>query len=293
MSRIATSLLFILSLMPSVTSAESVFRCYAAMTEIGTVARRDFTDQRGFVMKTILYGSREDGVQPACSEANLRIQSVRTFERDALGRVVVERHDLFPALLSLVRYEYGSDDMWPARRTQFGRDGSRRYEIRYSGRQERSHIYFDRSGRVAGINGDMPSDLILAFEWGSEADGWTCGIALAKEHDGGLREINLHLRNRSNTRVSTPFIQFFETELRDNQGRIIDLTPEFTATLATMPRTGGINRLLNPGETAFYSFDLNPRYGRLAPGRYSLAVRYPHPVTGTMLTSNTLTFDIP
>jgi hypothetical protein len=293
MGRTVTALLFIISLMPSVASAQPVFHCYAAVTEIGTVARRDFTDESGFVVKTIYYESREPTLQPSCSEATLRIQSVRTFERDALGRVLVERYGLLPELASFIRYEYNSDDMWPSRRTLFGRDGIRRYEIRYSGRRERSHIYFDESGRVAGIKGDVPSDVALAFEWGAEADGWTCGIALAAEHPGALRQINLHLRNRSNAQVSTPFVQFFETELRDGQGTIIDLTAEYQATLAAMPHSGGINRLLNPGETWFYSFELNSRYGRLAAGRYSLVVRHPHPVTGAMLVSNSITFDVP
>jgi hypothetical protein len=292
MGRTGTALLFSISLMPSVASAQPVFHCYAAVSEIGTVARRDFTDESGFVVKTIYYESREPTLQPSCSEATLRIQSVRTFDRDALGRVVVERDGLMPELAPVVFYEYVSNQMSPSRRTQFGQDGRRSHEIRYSGRQSRSHIYFDASGRVAGINGDMPSDVALAFEWGAEADGWTCGIALAAADRGALRQINLHLRNRSNAQVSTPFVQFFETELRDGQGTIIDLTPEYQATLAAMPHSGGINRLLNPGETWFYSFELNPRYGWLAPGRYSLTVRHPHPVTGAMLVSNTITFDI-
>ncbi len=71
------------------------------------------------------------------------------------------------------------------------------------------------------------------------------------------------------------------------------MTPQYIAEIARAPEGNGIASLIRPGETNFYSYELLPRYGRLAAGHYSLLVRHPHPTTGAMLVSNAIEFDIP
>ena len=96
-------------------------------------------------------------MRASCAEGTLRVQRITTYERDARGRTIVET-DTGPFGGSRIvwRIDYVGDDMRPSRRTQFDADGRRRYEIRYSGGSEQSHIYYDEQGGVIGIKGSLP-----------------------------------------------------------------------------------------------------------------------------------------
>ena len=120
---------------------EPVLHCFAAETQIGVVARREFLDDRGFVVKEILYRSTELTARRTCAEDTLRVYSVRTFTRDALGRSVVET-EMSPAgaVERVVRHEYLGDSMQPSRDIWASPQGERRYEIRRPDRGRQTHL---------------------------------------------------------------------------------------------------------------------------------------------------------
>ena len=276
-----------LLLVMSQTTAQSELRCYPSITQIGTAALREFRDDNGFVVKTIYYMSTSvQNMRPSCADEHLREQRMTTFERDALGRVLVET-SVGAGVNFIRRNEYVGDNKKPSRETTFGPDGTRRSEVRWGPGDERLSLVFNEQQRIVGVEGRAPDDLDLAFEWGPEADGWRCGIALEPRSSG--RDdlyIYLHLQN-----VSAPSSfasvrgSSFETELRNERGTIVSPVDD----------RGYPSRAVSgrPGYVGYMAFDLPRRYGNLPPGRYSLQVRHPHPTASLMLVSNTLTFDVP
>lgn len=135
------------------TSAQQPeLHCYGLATQIGTAARQVFRDANGFIVRAIYYTSTE-GMRPSCAEGTLRIHSTTTYERDARGRAIVET-DAGPAgnVGRVWRIDYAGDNTRPSRRTQFGPDGMRQYEIRYDDGREVSHIYYNEQERVISIS---------------------------------------------------------------------------------------------------------------------------------------------
>ncbi len=274
------------------SAPQSRLICYEFATQIGVAARREFRDEKGFVFKEIYYTSTGPTMKPTCAEGTLRVHSIRTYTPDTLGRPIVET-DLRAdgAVDRAWRLEYRGDEKQPIRRTQTDPAGRTRYEIRTEAGHT-SHIYFNERGLVDGVIGKVPGDLDVALAFGPEADGWRCGILYVRSSQPPPYDyVRLHLANGTGKRVSAGFTSFFESELRDSAGNVLPLTEQHLARAATAPRnTSG--RLIGPGETAFYEYDLDSRYGRLRPGHYSLAIRHPHPTSSTTLTCNPIAFDV-
>ncbi len=266
----------------------STLHCYETASQIGVVARRDFADANGLVSKEILYVG-DWPVRP-CTDEKLRVHSIRTFQRDALGRVFVEM-DLRPdgTVDRTWRLEYLGEQKEPIRRVQYDPAGHRRYEVRSAG-NDQTDLHFDGQGRVVAVRGSVPTDVEMGFEWGPSLDGWRCGIAVS---DRSARVLYLHLRNETTSETNAHFVASFEPELRDAHGAILPLTPAYRAERTRMSTSGWVGILMDPGEAAFRNFELRRLYGALPPGRYTLVVRHPHPVTGGSLVSNTLQLNIP
>ena len=83
-----------------------------------------------------------------------------------------------------------SRDIWSAP------DGTRRYEIRRAADGGGSQLYYDSRGLVVGVMGSLPTDVKYALRWGTEVDGWSCGVAVSN----GL--IYVHLKNGTQTEAS-------------------------------------------------------------------------------------------
>ena len=132
----------------------------------------------------------------------------------------------------------------------------------------------------------MPTDVAYALRWGTEVDGWSCGIAVANG------AVYVNLKNGTEKQTAANFVEWFATELHDTSGGLVLVLPAFAAMQQAKPRTRGIARLVGPHEAASYTYSLDTRYGPLPPGRYSLAVWYPHPVSGVMLRSNEYDFEV-
>jgi hypothetical protein len=275
--------------------APSKLICYDAPTQIGVAARRDFQNERGLVVKSIFYTSMESaGAHIPCAEGTLRVHSVRTFEHDPAGRVVVETHAKGESVSPFEhwRLDYVGNAEQPVRRTLYTTGGKRTYEIRDAGDGESVHIHFDRRERVVGIMGSVPTDLSLGFEWGPEIDGWRCAVAVRDDGEGPLPQINVHLLNESGRETSARFARYLETELRDDQGAIVPLTAGFLSEQSRDTGDSWEGRLLGPGEAAYRSHRLADRYGSLPPGRYSLLVRHPHPTARALLVSSSVSFEV-
>ena len=277
-----------LSPRPASAQPQPVLHCYGVETQIGIAARRDYFDDRGLVVKEVLYSSTDRGERRTCAEDTLRIYSVRNITRDAHGRSVLETELAANGQVERVlRHEYRGDSEEVSRDIWSAPDGTRRYEIRHASDRAATHLYYDAHGRVAGVMGPLPTDVEYAVRWGTEVDGWSCGIAVASD------SVYVHLKNGTQKETSARFVDWFETELHDARGALVPVLPPYAAQLAARPKTTGIRRMVGPREAAYYSTELTPRYGRLTPGHYSLAVWHPHPITGVMMRSNTFEFDVP
>ncbi len=293
-------MLFVAALVSQAPSAnapapgQSILHCYPFPTEIGVVARRDFADEHGFIIKEIYYTSTESKLPLTCAESTLRVHAIRIYKRDEMGRALTET-DTTPsgAVVGVWRREYRGDEKRPARDVLSDPGGAARYEIRDEGKFS-THLYYDDRHRVIGVIGTVPSDVDIAIVWGPETDGWQCGIALAPQRRGErYPAVYLHLRNNSDKEAEAGFARYFETELRDSAGNVVPLTEKYLAESAGKTRRKGMFHGVEPGGAAFYEYEIESRYGRLPPGHYSLIVRHPHPTTDAMLASGVLEFDMP
>ncbi len=272
---------------PAFAQPQPALHCYGVETQIGIVARRDYFDDRGLVIKEVLYRSTDRGERRTCSEDTLRIYSIRNITRDALGRSTLETElSSSGELERVLRHEYQGDSREASRDIWSAPDGTRRYEIRHASRGAATHLYYDGHGRIVGVMGPLPTDVEYAVRWGTEVDGWSCGIAVANE------SVHVHLKNGTQKETSVSFVDWLEIELHDGRGGLVPVLPAYAANRAARAKASGIGRLVGPHEAAYYSYELESRYGRLPAGHYSLAVWHPHPLTGVMLRSNTFEFDV-
>jgi hypothetical protein len=271
----------------ALAGAQEALHCYGAPTQIGVVARRDFKDDHGFVVKAISYRSAAGLTeQPLCAEESLGVYETRLYERDGLGRVVVETVlDAQSQVDRFARYEYGlTDPKTPSRIVSYGPEGDPRYETRRSG-AETSALHIDEHRKVVAVLGAPPAGVDYGIAWGESVDAWRLGIGLARG------SVYLNLRNESADGVSALFVFWPDVQLVNGSG-LVPLLPAAAKNLAEMPRAGDSFRLVAPGAVAFSTLDLESRYGPLPRGHYSLWVRHPHPVTGAVLRSSQIEFDI-
>ena len=285
MAVLAAAIVFLLG-SQSTAAAQGTLRCYGMATQIGVVAVREFRDDRGQLEKEVYYVTATGLLNPgSCPEDQLRVHETHVYERDALGRPFVERIlDAHDQLSRFGRYEYEGASKTPSRQAWFGPQGDRRLEMRWS--PGRIYLYFDEHEKVVGVIGVAPQDVTYALAWGDTVDGWRCGIGFARG------TVYLGLQNHSATTLSGSSGDAFELDLRDANGAIVPLLPEAGAIQARMsPRTGPAMPTA-AGEVRSQIHDLQFLFGRLAPGRYSVVLRLPHPVSGIMLVSKELEFDI-
>ncbi len=267
---------------------QPVLHCYGTETQIGVVARRDYFDDRGFVVKEIYYRSSDWAGRRACTEDTLRVYSIKNITRDTLGRSLVETERSPNGEVDrIIRHEYRGDSKVASRDTTSAPDGTRRYELRRETSGNATQLYYDNRGLVVGVMGPIPTDVSYAVRWGTEVDGWSCGIAVANG------SVYVHLKNGTEKETSADFVDWFATELHDARRALVPLLPAFATMREAKARSRGTGRLVRPHEAANYAYNLEARYGRLSPGHYSLVVWHPHPISGVMLRSNAYEFDVP
>ena len=128
-----------------------------AITQIGTAALREFRDDNGFVGKAIYYTSTSvERMKPSCADEHLREQQISTYQRDVLGRVLVET-TVGAGVNFIRRNEYVGDNKHPSRETVLNPDGSRRGEIRHGPGDERLSLQCNEQHRVLSHTCPRPS----------------------------------------------------------------------------------------------------------------------------------------
>lgn len=267
--------------------SQSTLECYPHVTQIGVGARRIVRDEHGWVAKEIFYRTPTMADPGTCSEGPLVVYQTVQYQRDGLGRTIVETVVNPQGTIDhVVRYEYqDASNQW-SRHVTFGPGGDRRFEMRRGG-QRPSWLYFNERGRVVAIMFAPSADVDYDLAWESSIDGWQCGVGFARG------SYYLNLRNLTPSDVSAVFGDTHETELRDANGSIVPMLPEVALRLAGGSTEGASGRYIMSGEVGSQSYTLNARYGSLPRGHYSLIIRYPHPTKAAMVNSGQIEFDIP
>lgn len=264
-----------------------VLHCYSRPTQVGTVARREFKNAAGHVVKEIFYTGPTDAQgRPTCEDETLDVQSIRTYEHDIDGRPIIER--VFgpdERMERQSRLEYGADDVRPVRRVTVDPAGMLRSETRWEAGEQVTVLHFDDDRRVALVTGRLPADVQYSIEWGPAFDGWACGVGMTRRQ--GLAEElapAVHLQNLTAKDGMARFARRFDTALLDARGRLVK-----ERALRTVETAGAPAHLLWPREATYHHGpDLRQRFGRLDPGRYRLLAWHPHPETGALLECGSL-----
>jgi hypothetical protein len=284
--RIPALLIFVCAVpAAALAQAQPPLNCTGVESAMGIVARRDFVDDRGLVVKQIFYRSADATRAPACNDGALRVYSSTTITRDGFGRSVVETERAADGTVQRVlRHEYVGDSQEAARDIWYAPDGTRRYEVRRVPHGRTSQLYYDQRGLVAGVAGPLPKDVDYALRWGTEADGWSCGIALANA------SVYVNMKNGTQNETPVTFMDSIDMQLRSAETGAVPALSDDRVRVSDQPR--GMSRLVAPGDAAFYTYSLEARYGTLPAGHYSIAVACPHPVSGVKVLSNRVEFDI-
>jgi hypothetical protein len=273
---------------------------YERTTQIGTVANRQFKDDKGRVVKDIYYTQSDKSTGPF-NEELLREQSIRTYGYDEHNcRIIEQQYEPGPKLSRTYKTECIDGTATPRLTVVLRASGTREGEVRHSATGSRQTIlYFDNSGqKVVAISGQLPTDIDLVHGWGQELDGFAAGIAPNQEK-GRQQDLSVlvNIKNVSHSAEGMIMMSPVLVELRDANGRVVewksayrtfvgndqsDHCPSFTKEGA--PMTG---RSQQRG-----GYGLNEEFGRLAPGKYSMTVSFCVSGQSERLVSNTIFLDV-
>jgi hypothetical protein len=284
--------LFVGASAPAAGGAPSGLRLYTFPTEGGTVAMREMRDADGVVFQTIYYTLeplRRDLQTNPPAEHELVVQTADLFTYDDRGQLIrTETMDANGTPLRDRFTVYGEDGLLRAEITCTG-PGIRQVERRFDTSEGESIVasvlHFDHTGeRLIGFSGKLPEGMELANGWGPMDDVLACGAA-AYEPGAPLADqtVEVTVRNigAELERVTIgPAFDVLEPELRDDAGRPVaadtGALEELAASITAL--SGGTARVEQPvppghGWTVT-TFQLDQWYPALAPGRYTLTLRY-------------------
>ena len=273
-------------------AAASELELYAFPTEGGTVAMRQLRDANGVVFQILYYTLdpvRRDLQANPPAEHELIVQTVDLFTYDGAGQLIrTETMDGSGAPLRDLFTVYGEDGLLRAEITCTG-PGVRRQEKRYDTSEGvsivRSVLTFDHTGeKLMSFNGQLPEGLDLAGGWGPTDDVLACG-AVAYEPAAPLEDqiVKVTVRNLGAelAQVATgPAYGLIEPELRDEAGVPVEPDPkvaqEFVASVAALSGESAVKQQpVPPGHGwTVAAFELIQWYPTLAPGLYTLSLRY-------------------
>lgn len=275
-------------------------RLYERATQIGTVASREFKDNKGRVVKVIYYtggGSFEGPYR----EDLLREQSIHNYTYDDHDcRIKSESYS--PGMKLSRTEEVHCLDGTATRSLTTVRDarGIKQAEIRHTANGgTQTELYFDSDGdKVVAINGEVPADVNLTHGWGELLNGFVCGIAANRER-GRQEDLNVivTIRNISHDMKGVVMISPVLVELKDNTGRVIERKPAYGIPKDDARSEGCPTYLSQGAPSAGRSqlqpgFTLGEQYDRLAPGKYSLTITYCVSAVSGLLVSNTILLEV-
>ncbi len=304
-------------------ASEGELTFYEMMTQTGIVARRDFHDDSGRLIKRVFYApARPTTVslssQPAPSAVRgpfdpnqLAVRSTETYDYDRRGWLTrTSTYDPDGALTGYAGHQHDSAGGLCAT-VNFTADGRRSYEVRFGAEgpggaakpgpggpargRVRSHLYFEDSGqRLVAVRGALPEDQTWTWGWGSEKEGLSCAVAPQREAAPlGEMQVALTVRNlASSPREVAAGRGSYRPILRDADGQIVPIA-EKSSGAAGLREPSPTTALTQPREMFHWdAFDLASWYPELAPGRYSLQVEYRGDSPEWLLVSNAVTITI-
>lgn len=298
---ITLCLLLLLSISAHAQDPESKgeLRIYHRATQIGTVASREFKDDKGRVVKVIYY-THADLNSSNFREESLRVQSSSTFDYDEYGCPIKSQSYDHKAKLTRIE-ELRCVEGTATRRLAIIRNGQgiKQGEARYTATgSAQTVLHFDSNGeKVIAITGELPRDTDLIHGWGNVLHGFALGIAANREK-GRQQDLNVHvsLKNVGND-AGQIMVSPVLVELKNSNGQAIELKPPYR---------------INPYQTQFnhcpsymqmgaprlgwaqpqYNYNLGEQYERLSPGKYSITVTYCVQGQSERLVSNTIEIEV-
>jgi hypothetical protein len=271
---------------------------YSFPTQIGTVAMRTIRDQNGRISKVIYYSLKGGHNRSPYTEAMLQEQSIEIYRYDDQG-VQIAREHYAPGMILDFRWDIRHEDHEKRREVKYTKEGVREYEIRYLANRSVSHLYYDKSGNdLIAIRGMIPEDMDLPLGWGEPEAGLACGITLSKAKsaidDSPILALYVNVKNNGAGTVHSQQLPEAEIELRDSRGAPVKEEAEFAKKRndPLQKHRYLTGQLLETNETGFVypAYELDTRYGRLAPGRYTVRVKQRVTEKGLSLISNTIEF---
>ena len=291
--------LIILLLVPISARAQKVeskgeLRIYERATQIGTVASREFKDNKGRVVKVIYYNHVDIATN------DFREQSTRTFDYDEYGCPI--RSKSYDRISKLTRTEeVRCVDGTATRSLTIVRNslGVKQGEARHTATGgTRTALQFDSTGeKVVAMTGELPSDTDLVHGWGNVLHGFALGIAANRE-EGHQQDLEVHvtIKNVGND-AGMVMVSPVLIDLKDSNGQVVEQKTDYRLN-RNQTRSNECPSYLQmaaPGAgraQTQYSFNLGEQYERLAPGKYSMTVTYCVPGVSERLVSNTIQIEV-
>ena len=295
---ISCTFLFALSTHAQNPDGKGELRIYHRATQIGTVANREFKDDKGRVVKVIYY-THADLSMSNFREELLREQSSQTFVYDEYGcRVNSKSYDQTRKLIRTEEVRCAEGTATRSLTIIRNSKGIKWGEARHTATGgTQTVLHFDSNGeKIVSITGELPSDVDLIHGWGDVAQGFALGIAPNREK-GRQQDLEIHvsLKNVSND-AGQVMVSPILVELRNSNGKVVELKPAHRLN----PRTElnvcpSYLQMGAPGRgraQSQYGYHFGEHYERLPPGKYSMTVTYCVSGTSERLVSNTIEIEV-
>jgi hypothetical protein len=296
-----TLLLLSVAVRAQVAEPKGELRIYPRATQIGTVAIREFRDDKGRVVKSIYYTGGGSSFQGPFSEDLLREQSIIRYTYNDQGcRIKSEVFEPGMKLRGTDNVRCVDGTATPKLTTISDARGVKQAEIRHkaNGGQQTELIFDSLGEQVVAINGDLPTDVDLLHGWGKELGGFACGIAANRER-GRQEDLEVHvtIKNISHDAEGVVMISPVLVELKDITGRVVERKAAYRRD-ENKTQSAGCPTYMSQGAPSAgrsqpqTSYGLGEQYDRLAPGTYSITIAYCVSAERGLLLSNTILVEV-
>ena len=274
-------------------------RIYLRETQIGTIANREFKDDKGRVVKVVYYIHPDPSARPFREEL-MREQSTQMFEYDEHGcRIKTNTYGAGMNLRRIDEVRCSDGTAMPKLSTMRDSLGVRQRETRHAANgSTQTVLSFGSNGdTVVGINGQLPVDIDLADGWGDVFSGLALGIA-GNRAKGRQQDLQVHVTIKNLSHDALVMIAPIKIELKDMSGRVFEQKANPNKSVEKQIQSGECQSYLQQGapgpgmsQTPF-SYDLGAQFEPLAPGRYSISVMYCVSGVAGKMVSNTIVVEV-
>jgi hypothetical protein len=287
------------SVSAQVSEQQGELRLYDRATQIGTTANREFTDDKGRVIKHIYYTGGSSGINGPYHEELLREQSIHVYAYDEYGcRIRSENYAPGMKLSSTAEVRCLDGTATPQLTTVRDARGVKQFENRHTASGgTRTRLYLDHDGeKLIGIIGDTPTDVDLSHGWGAEVGGFAIGVAANRERGRqGDLQVSVTIKNVGDLSDGALMVSLVRVELKDSAGRLIEPKAAYKnrGEVTNSEECSGGWGVPFPGRSQWLpSYDLGEQYEPLSPGKYSFTVT--HCLSGNrgLLISNTIYLEV-